>query len=115
MFQRLRSQSVQHSQVCSDDGVQQLYKTILFYHQKGYKAPTIHQRLISVGIPSMRENIHRFLQRFEISGVIHRKPGSGHLLSITTKIKVLVVKEMQHNDETQPFNCTNYWCHVGIK
>ena len=73
---------------------------ILFYHQKGYKAPTIHQRLISEGIPCTRENIHRFLQRFEVSGGIHRKPGSGRPSSITTEIKAMVEEEMQRDDET---------------
>ena len=81
---------------------------ILFYHQKGYKAPTIYKWLISEGIPCTCENIHRFLQRFEVSGGIYRKPGSGRPSSITTEIKAMVEEEeMQRDDETTAKLLTN--------
>ena len=48
----------------------------------------------------MRENIHRFLNRYEITHSIRQKPGSGGLSAITAEIKGLVEQQMQMDDET---------------
>ena len=73
---------------------------ILFYHRKGLKTPTIYKRLQLEGIECTRENIHRFLKRYEITHSIRRKPGSGGLSAITEEIKGLVEQQMQTDDET---------------
>lgn len=73
---------------------------ILFYHRKGYKAPSIQKCLQAEGISCTRENIHRFLKRFADFKTIHRIPGSGRPSKVTMEIKVIVEDQMKRDDET---------------
>ena len=61
------------------------------------------------------ENIHTFLKRYAISHSIRRKPGSGHLPSITAEIKALVEQQMQTDDETTAFQLHKLLVFRGYK
>lgn len=73
---------------------------ILYYYSKGFKAPTIRQKLLEEGIYLSREGIHKFLVRFLERGSMLRKPGSSRPSKITADIKKIVDDQMEVDDET---------------
>ena len=73
---------------------------IVYLSSKGFKAPTIAKILQEEGILVSRFGIHKFLQRFEESGCLMRKPGSGRPSKITMEVKRLVEEQMRLDDET---------------
>ena len=47
-----------------------------------------------------RRGVDKFIQRYQQTGTIARKPGSGRLSKITSEIKAIVDEQMRTNDET---------------
>ena len=73
---------------------------ILFYHQQGYKAPTIAKLLRAEHISCTRVGVAFFLKKFLQTGTITRRLGSGRPSKITTEVKQIVEQQMQLDDET---------------
>ena len=67
---------------------------ILFFRSKGLKAPEIEKRLLKEGMLASRQEIHDFIKRYEITGSIRRRPGSGQKSKVTDEIKAIVDEQM---------------------
>ena len=76
---------------------------VIFYHQRGYKAPTIAQLLREEGIIVTRVGVYKFLIRYRDTGTLQRKEGSGPPRKITTEVREVVEQEMQRDDETTAY------------
>ena len=70
---------------------------ILFYHFKGYRAPTIARLLEAENIPCMRENVRRFIIKYNETRSIAR---SGRPSRVTAETKAIVKEQMWKDDET---------------
>ena len=55
--------------------------------------------------------IYSFLRRYEETGYIQRKPGSGRPSKVTAEVKVTVEAKMQEDDET--INCCSAELPLG--
>ena len=79
-----------------------LYKRqrIIFYHNQGYKAPTIERLLRAEGFAASRRGISKFIAKYRETGSIGRQTGSGRPLKITAEVKEIVEEQMQTDDET---------------
>ena len=75
-------------------------RRILFFHSRGLKAPTIRHCLREEGIITSRECIHRFIQRYRLTGAIQRKRASGRPSKVTSEVRKLVDDFMEEDDET---------------
>ena len=75
-------------------------RRILFYHAKGYHAPTITARLGEEGIVVSRRGVSDFLLRVETTGSIARRRGSGRPSKQTYEVKETVENAMRADDET---------------
>jgi transposase len=75
-------------------------RRIVFFHSRGHKAPTIRHRLREEGIDASRECIHRFIQRYKLTGCIQRKRASGRPSKVTSEVRKLVDDIMEEDDET---------------
>ena len=75
-------------------------KRIIFYHSKGYKAPTIAKHLLDEGIEVSRRGVSSFLVRVERTGSMARRPGSGRPRKRTEEVKDIVERTMRADDET---------------
>lgn len=73
---------------------------ILFYHQQGYKAPTIAKLLHEEGVRCTRVGVANFLRKFLLTGTIARCPGSGRPSKITSEVQEVVEQQMRLDDET---------------
>ena len=74
---------------------------ILFHHYQGkHKAPTIVRLLRREGLSASRQGVADFLKRFNNTGTIKRKPGSGRPSKVTAEIKAIVEQQMRIDDET---------------
>lgn len=71
---------------------------ILYHVNNGMKPYTITK--IQEGITVPRWGVWKFLKVYEDTGTIVRRPGSGRILKITERVKELVEKQMEINDET---------------
>jgi len=72
----------------------------IFFYSQGLKAPTIAKLLQDEGIRTTRVAVHYFLKRYEASGTINRREGSGPKSKITAEVKQIVETQMQNDDET---------------
>ena len=75
-------------------------RRILLFHSCGFKAPTISRPLQEEGIQASRRGIQKFIQRFQVTGSIHRKRASGRPSKLTTEVRKLVDDFMEEEDET---------------
>ena len=75
-------------------------RRILFFHAKGFCAPTITKRLGNEGIIVSRQGVSNFLTRVEKTGSIGRRPGSGRPSKQTDEVKEIVESSMRADDET---------------
>ena len=73
---------------------------ILFFYSKGYKAPTIAKLLHNEGLPCSRVGVAKFIKKFEETGTITRRVGSGRPSKVTAEIKQIVEDQMRLDDET---------------
>lgn len=74
-------------------------KRIIYYYEKGYRAPSISSLLLDKDIVASRVGIAKLLRRYEETGTIVRRPGSGRPTVITPEMKTFV-EEMREDDET---------------
>ena len=70
---------------------------ILFYHFKEYRAPTIARLLEAENIPCTRENVRRFIIKYNETRSIAR---SGQPSRVTAETKAIVEEQMWKDDET---------------
>ena len=75
-------------------------RRILFYHAKGYRAPTITTRLGEEGIVVSRRGVSDFLLCVETTGSIARRPGGGRPSKQTDEVKETVENAMRADDDT---------------
>jgi transposase len=75
-------------------------KRIVFYHAKGYKAPTIAKLLLDEGIEVSQRGVSNFLVRVEQTGSVARRPGSGQPRKRAEEVKEIVEHTMRADDET---------------
>ena len=75
-------------------------RRILFYHAKGYRAPSITTRLGKEGIIVSRRGVSDFFLRVETTGSIARRSGSGRPSKQADKVKETVENTMHTDDET---------------
>ena len=73
---------------------------ILFWYSKGFKAPTIMQKMHQEGMSCSRQGIYKLIKRYQLSGSIARKQGSGRPSKVVQEIKDIVESRMQEDDET---------------
>lgn len=73
---------------------------ILFYHLQGYKAPTITRLLLQEKLKVTRVGVAKFLKKYEETGSIGRRPGSGRPTKVTAEVKAIVDQKMKQDDET---------------
>ena len=73
---------------------------ILHHYFCGNKAPTIEKLLREENLHCTRKYVHDFLRRYEITGDVRRKSGSGGHTKITDEVKAIVEEQMQRDDET---------------
>ena len=74
---------------------------ILYLLSRGLKAPTIAKILREEEkLQCTRVGVAMFIKRFETTGSLGRRPGSGRPSKITAEIKRIVENQMQLDDET---------------
>ena len=73
---------------------------IIYFHSKGFKPPTILRLLRREGMPASRRGIDKFLRKYQDTGTISRRAGSGRPSKVTAEIKALVDRQMRMDDET---------------
>lgn len=73
---------------------------ILHHKLRGFRAPTICRLLEEEGLRASRVGIAKFLRKFQETGNIGRKLGSGRPSKVTAEIKAFVEQRMRVDDET---------------
>ncbi len=73
---------------------------ILCYRRLGYRAYIISKKLREEGIQTSRRGVSKMLTRFEETGTIGRREGSGRPTKITPAVKAVVDGQMRLDDET---------------
>ena len=73
---------------------------ILYHSLQGFKPPTICHLLEEEGLRASRVGIAKFLKKYQDTGSIARRPGSGRPSKVTAEIKALVEQKMREDDET---------------
>ena len=85
-----------------------LKQRVLFYHSKGYRAPTIASLLRSKEhLQCSRVGVSKFLKTFLSTGSIQRRPGSGRPSKVTLEVKEIVEQQMRLDDETTAYQLHN--------
>lgn len=75
-------------------------KRIIYYYERGYRAPSIASLLLEEDIVASRVGISKLISKYRETGTIVRRPGSGRPTVITPEIKALVEEKMRADDET---------------
>ena len=83
---------------------------ILHYHFQGYKPSAISRNLRAENLTASKRGIAKFLKKYEETGSIARRPGSGRPSKVTAAVKSLVEEQMKRDDET-----TAHQLHVLLK
>lgn len=73
---------------------------ILYWRNKGLNAPSIQSKLSFEGLSSTRRGVDKFLKKYERTGSIGRKEGSGRPSKVNDKVKEIIEAQMQADDET---------------
>ena len=73
---------------------------IVFYHSEGLTPSQILSALKVEDVFTTRQTIARFIARFQKTGTIARKEGSGRPSKITDRVRELVERRMREDDET---------------
>ena len=64
-------------------------RRIIYHYKKGYQAPSIASLLLDEDITASQVGIARLLRRYEETGTIVRRLGSGRPTVITTEMKTI--------------------------
>ena len=75
-------------------------KRIVYYYERGYRAPTIARLLLEEDIVASRVGIAKLIRKYSETRTIVRRPGSGRPTVITPEIKTFVEEKMREDDET---------------
>ena len=73
---------------------------ILFFASKRHRAPAKAKELRKENLACSRISVYMFLRKYEETGSIRRRVGSGHPTKITAEIKQIVEARMRADDET---------------
>ena len=73
---------------------------ILYYHERGVRAPTICRLLKDERMTASRQGIRKFIVKYQETGAITRTPGCGRCSKITAEVRALVEQQMRRDDET---------------
>ena len=73
---------------------------ILYYHFQGVRPPTIKNFLAREGMTASKFGIRKFLKKYEETGSVRRRIGSGRPTKVTAEIKAIVEEQMRSDDET---------------
>ena len=76
---------------------------ILFFASQGLKPPAIAKELRKEDLNCSRIGIYKFLKKYEATGSIGRRFGSGRPSKITAEIKQIVEEQMRADDETTAY------------
>ena len=76
---------------------------ILHHYLEGHKAPTIARLLREEGVKASRVGIAKFVSKYEETGSIGRRVGSGRPSKISAEMKEVVEEEMRRDDETTAY------------
>ena len=88
---------------------------ILHYHFKGFTAYTIAKCLRKYdGIDVSVFGVSKFIKHYKEMRSIARKPGSGRLSKVTSRVKELVEEQMQRDDETTATQLHSFLITKGI-
>ena len=87
---------------------------ILMLYSNGYRAPKIKKLLKEEGIRISCVSIWKFTSRYEKTGCVARKEGSGRPAKISPEIMALVEEQMRANDETTAFQLHKMLNEGGI-
>jgi transposase len=72
---------------------------ILYWRNKGLNAPSIQSKLSFEGLSGTRRGVDKFLKKYERTGSIGRKEGSGRPSKVNDEVKERET-QMQADDET---------------
>lgn len=70
---------------------------------EGVRAPTIAKELQKESLKYSRVGVHKFLFKFQETGSISRRVGSGRPSKVTLEIKHLVEDQMHKDDESTAY------------
>jgi transposase len=73
---------------------------ISYWHGKGLKAPSIYKKLSGEGLSCSTRGVRKFIVKYEATGSIRRKRGSGRPSKVTEEVEAIIEGQMQANDET---------------
>ena len=76
---------------------------ILILATQGFKPPTIQKILAEERFYVTREGVHKFITKFNESGSLLRRPGSGRPSKTTLEVKRVVEEQMRLDDETTAY------------
>ena len=88
---------------------------IIYLYNQGFKPPTIKKLIAQEGMHATREGIHKFLVKFNETGCLVRRPGSGHPSKMTLEIKNLVEQQMRLDDETTAYQLHKLLVSSGLE
>ena len=77
-----------------------LKQRALYFYQKGMLPRAIVDALADEGMTATRQGLAKMINRYEATGTLQRRPGSGRPSVITPQIKSLVEEQMRNDDET---------------
>ena len=76
---------------------------ILALASEGLKAPAIAKNLQKENLQCSRVGVHKFLVKYQETGSIARRVGSGRQTKVTAEIKQIVEEQMRKDDETTAY------------
>ena len=76
---------------------------ILFFTSQRLRAPAIAKELRKENLTCSRVGVYKFLKKYEETGSIRRRVGSGRPTKITAEIKQIVEEQMRADDETTAY------------
>ena len=76
---------------------------IIYYYQLGYQPPTIYLLLRKEHLRTSRVGVAKFIAKYNKTGSLKRRPGSGHPSMITPEMKAIVEVKMREDDEATAY------------
>ena len=77
-----------------------LKRRALVFHSMGLLPAAIAKALSNEGLVATRQGIKKFLDRYEETGTLKRRPGSGRPSRITQAVRAIVEEQMRSDDKT---------------
>ena len=84
---------------------------IVHNHQRGLRPYTITKVLETEGIKVSRFGVHKFIIMYNETGSIGRRPGSGRISKVTSRVKALVEEQTMKRRPINSIKC--YWSMVS--